>query len=72
MITLKAVFYSNDRQPIDTLISVKSVKDYTENLAYYRRYAIVKICAEKGWRYSDLIKYGYTKLSMRKHIKQIY
>lgn len=72
MITLKAVFHSNDRQPINTLISVKSVKDYAENLAYYRQYAIVKICAEKGWRYNDLSKYGYTKLSICKHIKQIY
>lgn len=72
MVTLKATLYSANRQPIDTLIAVKSIKDYNENKKEYQRYALTKICTERGWRYSDLTKYGYTAINIQIHKRQIY
>lgn len=72
MITLKVIITSEDRQPIDTLIAVKSIQDYIENRVKYKQYALHKIIISKGWRYSDLTKYGYNKISVKYHDKQIY
>lgn len=72
MLTIKVTLHSNDRQSIDTLIAVKDIQDYNTNRIKYQQYALSKICTERGWRYSDLTKYGYTKISVKVHNKQIY
>lgn len=72
MLTIKISIHSNDRQSVNTLIAVKDIQDYIEHMAYYKRYAIKKICIERGWSYGDLAKYGYTKIGVKVHNKQIY
>lgn len=72
MLTIKVTLHSNDRQSVDTLIAVKDIQDYNANRINYKQYALSKICTEHGWRYSDLTKYGYTKISVKVHNRQIY
>lgn len=72
MLTIKVTLHSNDRQSVDTLIAVKDIQDYNANSIKYKQYALSKICTERGWRYSDLTKYGYNKISVKVHNKQIY
>lgn len=50
---------SNGRRPIATIIHPKSIEDWNENKARYKREAVQLICAKRHMTWRDLQKYGY-------------
>lgn len=66
MFQLQVTMMSNKGyKPVSTLVNVPSVEDFKADPKKYRNEGIIRICAKRSWRASDLKQYGYGEIKMR-------
>lgn len=72
MFQLQVTMISNKGyRPVSTLVNVPSVKEFKNNPKKYRDEGVVRICAKRRWKWSDVKSFGYdSEIKVRVYDKE--